>query len=72
MQGHDIENPVTRGIIPRMVNTVFDTIINGPDYIEYTVKVSIIEIYMEQIRDLLDSGKNNLKIREDKNRGVYI
>ncbi len=47
MQGHDIENPVTRGIIPRMVNTVFDTIINGPEYIEYTVKVSIIEIYME-------------------------
>ena len=51
------------GIIPRMVDTVFDTISETPEYIEYTVKVSIVEIYMEKIRDLLAPEKMNLKIR---------
>ena len=28
-----------------------------------TVKVGIVEIYMEKLRDLLDTSKTNLKIR---------
>jgi kinesin family protein 5 len=32
----------------------------------------MIEIYMEKIRDLLDPSKDNLKIHEDRNKGVYI
>jgi kinesin family protein 5 len=55
-----------------MVDTVFNTINNGPDYIEYRLKVSLVEIYMEKIRDLLDVTKSNLKIRENKQKGVYI
>jgi len=55
-----------------MVATVFDYISETPDHIEFTVKVSIIEIYMERIRDLLNPKKVNLKIREDKTRGIYI
>ena len=55
-----------------MVNTVFDHINNTPDHIEFTVKVSIVEIYMEKIRDLISPEKNNLKIREDRARGIYI
>jgi len=55
-----------------MVATVFDYISETPDHIEFTVKVSIIEIYMERIRDLLNPKKINLKIREDKTRGIYI
>ena len=51
------------GIIPRMVKTIFDNILNSPEYIEFTVKVGIVEIYMERIRDLLDLTKTNLKIR---------
>ena len=60
------------GIIPRMVDTVFDVICESPDHIEFTVKVSIVEIYLERIRDLLCPDKVNLKIRQDKQRGVYI
>ena len=48
-----------------MVGTVFENIMNSPDYIEWTFKVGIVEIYCEKLRDLLDSTKTNLKIREN-------
>jgi kinesin family protein 5 len=36
------------------------------------VKVSMIEIYMERIKDLLDPTKTNLNVHEDKLKGLYI
>jgi hypothetical protein len=60
------------GITPRMISTVFDLIDNASESLEFTVKVSFCEIYMEKISDLLDNSKENLKIRENKNKGVYI
>lgn len=72
MQGPNIDDPILKGIIPRMVTTVFEAIGNSPDYIEFRLKISLVEIYMERLRDLLDISKNDLKIREDKNRGIYI
>ena len=32
----------------------------------------MVEIYMERIKDLLDPGKVDLKIRENKSKGVHI
>ena len=55
-----------------MIDNVFSYIMDSPDHIEFKIKVSIVEIYMENIRDLLDKEKTNLKIREDKTRGIYI
>jgi kinesin family protein 5 len=52
----------SRGIIPRMVTHLFDAIGEASDDIEFTVKVSMVEIYMEKIRDLVDPSKTNLKI----------
>lgn len=72
MTGPSIDDEDLKGIIPRMVSTVFDTIANSEDHLEFTVKVSYAEIYMEKIRDLLNPEKSNLKIHEDKSRGVYI
>ena len=72
MQGSDIYDKKYRGIIPRMVETVFEKISQKSDNIEYVVKVSLIEIYLEKIRDLLDPKKTNLKIREEKKKGIYI
>jgi kinesin family protein 5 len=31
-----------------------------------------VEIYNEKIRDLLDISKQDLKVREDKVRGIFI
>ena len=72
MTGPDLEDPDLMGIIPRMVSTVFETISNSEAFIEYAVKVSYCEIYLEKIKDLLDTTKTNLKIHEDKTRGIYI
>ena len=60
------------GIIPRMINTLFDIISETPDCIEYSVKVSYCEIYLEKFKDLLDTSMVDLKIHEDKTRGVFI
>lgn len=72
MQGPDIEDIELQGIIPRMIRTVFNRIETASENIEFTVKISMIEIYMERIKDLLDTSKDNLKIHEDKTKGVYI
>jgi len=55
-----------------MVKTVFGKIENASEDIEFTVKVSMIEIYMERVKDLLDPMKTNLKVHEDKVKGIYI
>mmetsp|Transcript_17621 Transcript_17621/g.17589 ORF Transcript_17621/g.17589 Transcript_17621/m.17589 type:complete len:735 (-) Transcript_17621:34-2238(-) len=72
MSGPDFTDPDLMGIIPRMVGTVFDQIAMSEEYLEFQVKVSYCEIYMEKIKDLLEPSKNNLKIHEDRIRGVYI
>ena len=55
-----------------MVRTVFNRIESASEYIEFTVKVSMVEIYMERIRDLINPDKDNLKIHEEKGKGVYM
>jgi kinesin family member 5 len=72
MTGASIENVDLQGIIPRMVRTVFNRIDTASDAVEFSVKVSMIEIYMEKIRDLLEPSKDNLKIHEEKGKGIYI
>ena len=72
MLGPDIDDDVNKGIIPRMVAGIFGKIESAPEDIEFTVKVSFIEIYNEKIRDLLDPKKMNLKVREDKDTGVFV
>ncbi len=49
MQG-DIENEENKGIVPRMVETLFSSIEAMPEQVEFTVKISIVEIYMEKIK----------------------
>ncbi|CAD6590665.1 MAG: hypothetical protein TREMPRED_005838 [Tremellales sp. Tagirdzhanova-0007] len=72
MMGADIENPALKGLIPRIVEQIFDSILSADVSIEYTVKVSYMEIYMEKIKDLLAPQNDNLSIHEDKTRGVYV
>lgn len=72
MTGPNLEDPITMGIIPRMINTVFESIYKADSNTEFTVKISYCEIYMEKIKDLLNPCEVNLKIHEDKFKGVYI
>lgn len=70
--GSDIFDPNTMGIIPRMISTVFDHIDASDNNLEFELKVSYCELYLEKILDLTDSNKKSLKIRENKNSGFYI
>lgn len=72
MMGTDIDNDEGRGVIPRIVEQIFASILSSPGTIEYTVRVSYMEIYMERIRDLLQPQNDNLPVHEEKNRGVYV
>lgn len=49
MQGV-VQDEQLKGIIPRVVNYLFDFINNSNDDIEYTIKVSMIEVYNEKLR----------------------
>lgn len=72
MMGTDMDDEVGRGVIPRIVEQIFASILASPGTIEYTVRVSYMEIYMERIRDLLAPQNDNLPVHEEKNRGVYV
>ncbi|KAJ3239060.1 hypothetical protein HDU81_006666 [Chytriomyces hyalinus] len=68
----DMESDEWKGLTPRLVETIFSTIFNAPSNLEFTVKVSYMEVYMEKIRDLLNPVNDNLPIHEDKKKGVYV
>jgi len=66
------DHPELKGIIPRMMEYVFQEIGKASEEIEFTVKCSFIEIYNEKIQDLLDPNKTNLLIRDDKEKGIWV
>lgn len=72
MMGADIADDGSKGIIPRIVEQIFQSIMSSDGSIEFTVKVSYMEIYMEKIRDLLMPQNDNLPVHEEKGRGVYV
>ena len=70
MQG-EMNNNAAQGIIPRMIEHVFD-FIHNQEGTEFMIKVSMIEIYLEKIRDLLDLSRVNLQVRENFSKGIYV
>ena len=54
------------GILPCAVRDVFNGIKNDEEH-EYNVWVSYLEIYNENINDLLQPGQSNLKLKDDPN-----
>ncbi|CAG8453731.1 11874_t:CDS:2 [Diversispora eburnea] len=65
--------PEEKGIIPRAMSTLFK-LINSPQYKsrKFSVKVSFIEIYNEDLIDLLGEGENSppVTIREDSKGNI--
>ncbi|CAP71483.1 uncharacterized protein PODANS_6_1570 [Podospora anserina S mat+] len=72
MMGTNIDDESGKGVIPRIIEQIFSQIMSSPANIEYTVRVSYMEIYMERIRDLLQPQNDNLPVHEEKSRGVYV
>ncbi|KAJ1547142.1 hypothetical protein HK405_006564 [Cladochytrium tenue] len=60
------------GVIPQAIDDVFSYIREQTDDREYLLRVSYLEIYNETIRDLLTPEQTDLRIHEDRKRGVYV
>ena len=71
MYGADIYDDSTKGIIPRLIGDIFDYVENADENITFQFKMSILQIYKENIYDLL-TGESNLKIKENPIRGIYV
>lgn len=67
-----LHDPKMQGIIPRIVDDIFNHIYGMDESIEFHIKVSYFEIYLDKIRDLLDNTKTNLPVHEDKDRVPYV
>ncbi|KAL4281224.1 hypothetical protein GQ457_03G001460 [Hibiscus cannabinus] len=66
-----------RGMTPRIFEFLFARIqaeeeIRREEKLNYNCKCSFLEIYNEQITDLLDPSATNLLLREDVKKGVYV
>ncbi|XP_036965103.1 kinesin heavy chain-like isoform X2 [Acanthopagrus latus] len=71
MEGN-LHDPQLMGIIPRISRDIFDHIYSMDENLEFHIKVSYFEIYLDKIRDLLDVSKTNLAVHEDKNRVPFV
>ncbi|XP_029693038.1 kinesin heavy chain-like [Takifugu rubripes] len=71
MEGN-LHDPRLMGIIPRIARDIFDHIYSMDENLEFHIKVSYFEIYLDKIRDLLDVSKTNLAVHEDKNRVPFV
>ena len=71
MQG--ITDPSSqRGIIPRSFEHIFEAI-DASENMKYLVHSSYLEIYNEEIRDLLgEDVKKKLDLKEHPEKGVYV
>eukprot|EP00808_Paulinella_micropora_P007515 g40283.t1 len=61
-----------RGVIPRLVEVMFERIETCEDETEFMLSVSYVEIYMELIQDLFNPAKSNLKVRQTEDGNVFI
>lgn len=66
-----------QGLTPRVFERLFSRIDeeqskHADKQLRYQCRCSFLEIYNEQITDLLDPSQRNLQIREDVKSGVYV
>ncbi len=72
MFGSDIYDEETKGIIPRAAYDIFQVWDVNPDVKEVEIRCSMLEIYKENLRDLLTDDTSDLKIKESPLRGIRV
>ncbi|KAM6906110.1 kinesin-like protein KIF3C isoform 1-T1 [Lycodopsis pacificus] len=74
MQGAWMD-PEKRGVIPNAFDHIFTHISRSQSDKQYLVRASYLEIYLEEVLDLLDPNHGNaraLELRESPESGVYV
>ena len=72
MYGPDIFDDIYKGIIPRIVEDIFNYVENADENIDFQFKLSVLEIYKEIMYDLLSHQIKDLKIQENPETGMII
>ncbi|CAN1307267.1 Kinesin-like protein KIN-12D [Linum perenne] len=77
IDGLEVKPSPQRGMTPRIFEFLFARIqaeeeSRRDERLQYNCKCSFLEIYNEQITDLLDPSSTNLLLREDSKKGVYV
>ncbi len=68
-----IEIQEERGIMPRSFEDIFKSIADDSNQTQFLVRASYLEIYNEEVRDLLSKNpKNRLELHEKPDSGVYV
>ena len=66
-------DPIQKGIMPRSFEDVFQRIEGDSEQTQFLIRASYLEIYNEEIRDLLSKNpKNRLDLHEKPDSGVYV
>lgn len=76
------------GLVPRLIENLFDYIKENPKNAQFRITTSFLQIYMEQISDLLandayepgrdssasraENASKSLAIREDPKTGIFV
>uniref|UniRef100_A0A8C4TJR7 Kinesin family member 7 n=1 Tax=Erpetoichthys calabaricus TaxID=27687 RepID=A0A8C4TJR7_ERPCA len=66
-------NDEKQGIIPRALAEIFK-LLDENDLSDFSVRVSYLEVYKEEFRDLLevDTASKDIQIREDDKGGIFL
>ena len=72
MYGPDIFDDIYKGIIPRIVEDIFNYVEKADENVDFQFKLSVLEIYKEIMYDLLSKQNKDLKIQENPETGIVI
>eukprot|EP00742_Colponemidia_sp_Colp-10_P009947 GILJ01010886.1.p1 GENE.GILJ01010886.1~~GILJ01010886.1.p1 ORF type:complete len:919 (-),score=173.91 GILJ01010886.1:43-2625(-) len=59
------------GIIPSTLQDLFQFVSQHPEF-DWSIRLSCLQVYLEAIQDLFNPDAENLSLREDQERGVFV
>jgi len=71
MEG-DVTHPEHQGITPRTFTQIMDYVSTAPQDIEFLVRISFLEIYQDEVHDLLSRNTRQKMEVKEGNNGFYV
>lgn len=62
----------TDGVLPRAVVELMRIVDAWRGQVEYTLRITCVEIYNEMVKDVFDARKESLAVRASKDHGFYL
>ena len=67
-----VNDPNLKGVIPNAFDHIFGYIGSEGSSKKFLVRCSFVEIYNEEVRDLLGESSKALEVREDPKKGTFV